>query len=471
MATAAWRLPQNYSDWVVHLGGQVYHVHRVHLATGRRGSEFFRGCFNADFQATSSTDLSAVLPEACRGAAFESVLDYLYGCDVQITAASVVHLLKIADVLQIPALVQTARAELPSLLTPEAAPRVLASAHGLQESDGEQDGMAEVRRAAYAAILSHFWEVPADSAAELPTATLARLLGEEELEAEEAQVFDVVVTHLARAQPEVAEARELWRQCRFALLPASRLPEALRQAPSDLLAAGLAARVLAREGGPRERAACPLPEERGVQARSAAAWPRRRLQLPLGHGLEDVHLVPDGSVLVTVDALEVHGSTFGVVLPQNAVVGDLLRVVGERLGSQSFPLVVRRGNGSGAPDVPVGERVTSLPRGKVSSSAYPPPIERRYQACIGVHRADSVACPVCSSQMTLSCWRLLDPDSESDTGVYYVRGGDGSRTMVYARGNLCNYAGKVVYLAHGRAQCGQCWRTELTSGGLEVPWV
>ena len=95
----AWRVADNYSDWIVIVGEKQYNLHKVYLAVGKRASAYFQAQIR--FQRTPCTNLTDVLPSMCHGEVFESMLDFIYGEDIDFEAKSIAPLLKLADVLQI----------------------------------------------------------------------------------------------------------------------------------------------------------------------------------------------------------------------------------------------------------------------------------------------------------------------------------------------------------------------------------
>ena len=71
-----WRTTPYSSDWTLYWDDDfVGHVHRVILVHGARPAHFFRGAFNEGFAAAASSDLSKVLPTACRKV-LEIALDF-----------------------------------------------------------------------------------------------------------------------------------------------------------------------------------------------------------------------------------------------------------------------------------------------------------------------------------------------------------------------------------------------------------
>ena len=103
------------------MGDALYKVHRCLLGVGERRSDFFKAQFerwgHGDGYGSSSgappsaaspnehTDLTALLPAACLGeqnAVWETVLDYWYTGELQMSPYSVVRQFKIAHALQIP---------------------------------------------------------------------------------------------------------------------------------------------------------------------------------------------------------------------------------------------------------------------------------------------------------------------------------------------------------------------------------
>jgi len=96
-----------FSDWTLTWGqSKSYKVHRIILASGTRRAEFFVGATNASFHA-SSTDLSLILPEACE-AIVEKALDFMYGSPLEATVNELPLLHKFAEILQCPALQNSA---------------------------------------------------------------------------------------------------------------------------------------------------------------------------------------------------------------------------------------------------------------------------------------------------------------------------------------------------------------------------
>lgn len=95
-----------YSDWECRLGEETFRLHKVVLGAERRGSRFFAGAFNDGYDA-AGTDLAQLLPEPCH-AHIQLAIDFMYGHDCQFDTESAVPLWKIADILQIDALLPLA---------------------------------------------------------------------------------------------------------------------------------------------------------------------------------------------------------------------------------------------------------------------------------------------------------------------------------------------------------------------------
>lgn len=94
--------PKRYTD--------IYHVHRVFLASGSRKSEYFKTLFSMTMATEEVTDRTTRLRlhgSSCE--AFPLLLDYLYGGESHLEKGMVTHLavpiLYLADYLQIPSLI------------------------------------------------------------------------------------------------------------------------------------------------------------------------------------------------------------------------------------------------------------------------------------------------------------------------------------------------------------------------------
>lgn len=101
-ATPSWR-DGLHSDWVLLLGSQSFRVHKVVVGMGERRSLLLAAAFRKPCEEVARTDLTDLLPTACH-AVFEDLLDYLYGKDLVPNVSNWAPLMKIADVLQVPAL-------------------------------------------------------------------------------------------------------------------------------------------------------------------------------------------------------------------------------------------------------------------------------------------------------------------------------------------------------------------------------
>lgn len=104
-----WRDGALFHDWILAWGDpeeasttdSAYRVHRVVLVGGQRPAHYFAGAVRFG---VGGTDLSKLLPDACRPA-FEKALDFMYGEPLtDITSGEATLLFKIADVLQCPSL-------------------------------------------------------------------------------------------------------------------------------------------------------------------------------------------------------------------------------------------------------------------------------------------------------------------------------------------------------------------------------
>lgn len=104
--TLDWR-SSSFSDWHCSLGNRSYALHKVVLAEGSRSSQFFRAAFHEQYEA-ASTNLTALLPEPCHEH-LENVFDFMYGHDICLEGDIALHVLKIADVLQIDSLLAAAK--------------------------------------------------------------------------------------------------------------------------------------------------------------------------------------------------------------------------------------------------------------------------------------------------------------------------------------------------------------------------
>jgi len=82
------------------------------LGEGTRSSGFFMAAFNEQFEASGS-DLTALLPAVCHDH-IETVIDFIYGQEINIDSDNCVVLYKIADALQIDALLPIALASIRS---------------------------------------------------------------------------------------------------------------------------------------------------------------------------------------------------------------------------------------------------------------------------------------------------------------------------------------------------------------------
>ena len=179
--------------------------------------------------------MSTVLPEACH-IHFETCLDFIYGAQVVFDKMGAVALLKIADILQVEALKAAAKHELASI-SPEAAPDVHVFAHELSAGTGDVH-MSKVKQRAFESIRCNLACIPVDKVALLDVDTLLLLLGDDSLPASEDVVFKIVCACVQKDGIELAKARQLWECCRFPFLPIECVPDALQQAPADLVAKG-----------------------------------------------------------------------------------------------------------------------------------------------------------------------------------------------------------------------------------------
>lgn len=260
-----WRLPHNFSDWTLVVGAERYHVHRSQLALGYRASKFFEGCFNRGFE-TTETILTDILPPACHGAVFETVLDFMYDEDICVSADTVAPLLKIADFLQMEELQKLLQERLTSLMTPASCTSVLVGAQSLLESGGSGDPLIEVYQTALDAVIFHFDVILTPVLASLSSTILEQILSSDDLCTEEGRVLNVLVAHMELASPDDDTARGLWSLCRFGLLSAAELETAVDQAPAELVKKGLLARVMVHEGTSEEKGRHPLPKKRERRA-------------------------------------------------------------------------------------------------------------------------------------------------------------------------------------------------------------
>eukprot|EP00933_Yihiella_yeosuensis_P003552 TRINITY_DN10651_c3_g1_i1.p1 TRINITY_DN10651_c3_g1~~TRINITY_DN10651_c3_g1_i1.p1 ORF type:complete len:103 (+),score=20.00 TRINITY_DN10651_c3_g1_i1:38-346(+) len=82
-----WRNPR-FSDWKLTWSSspecseaKSWPVHRCVLVGGERAAHFFCGATREGAYDSDSTDLSALLPEACK-AYMDQALDFIYGQDI-----------------------------------------------------------------------------------------------------------------------------------------------------------------------------------------------------------------------------------------------------------------------------------------------------------------------------------------------------------------------------------------------------
>jgi hypothetical protein len=98
----------------------IYHVHRVYLASGPRKSEYFKTLFSTQVSTSerlSQTSKLVLPPTACD--AFPLVLDYVYGDEehLELTKGTVVALHYLADYLQVQTLVPITTSYIKASLT------------------------------------------------------------------------------------------------------------------------------------------------------------------------------------------------------------------------------------------------------------------------------------------------------------------------------------------------------------------
>lgn len=91
-----------HSDWKLTVGSRSYTVHTLFFKVRRGFSEFL--CAEMAMETSESrTDLTNMLPE-CTWDAFDLVLDFVYGTNIEMTESKVMYVFKIAQVLKMNAL-------------------------------------------------------------------------------------------------------------------------------------------------------------------------------------------------------------------------------------------------------------------------------------------------------------------------------------------------------------------------------
>ena len=195
------------SDWTIIVDDRVYHVHKGRLKHGRRTSVYFKAQFELhDGNSPAETDLSGLLHDLCKGAPFESALDFLYDNRVHqlvIGASTAIPLLEIAQALDIP----TLRAEVweklkGGILNEASAPILLAHTIVLAR---EYEVVTKVRAATTAIMAAHFDRYSAEEIAALPdtVATASAILNHEKLAASPAKKSHCIAMVVRKCYDEI----------------------------------------------------------------------------------------------------------------------------------------------------------------------------------------------------------------------------------------------------------------------------
>ncbi|CAE8640481.1 unnamed protein product [Polarella glacialis] len=273
------------SDWTVTLGGQQFQLHRWQLI---KASGFFEGQFNKGFEA-AGTDLTKVLPKAA-WPAFEVCWDYIYGEmsheDLhKLEPKLCLPLLKIADVLEIDALLQEVIVSFESLIDTDAI-ALASNIDGLLEGEADKlhvwvERILEVIRHSFQWLLAD--DDRRQQLLQLPSALVKVLLSADRLAVRsEDEVFQFIRSYMqlrgfsSGALLSLEEEAELWCLVRVPHLSASSLLQ--------LQQMGLEAKVglpvqhgaflrLARDARDREQADRLLGEEPRLHSWSVPRLP------------------------------------------------------------------------------------------------------------------------------------------------------------------------------------------------------
>lgn len=253
----SWRTGE-HSDWTLILGAEEFKIHKVIVATGARASAFLAAAFREHCGKRHSTNLTDLMPRQC-WPFFHDLLDFLYGCHVELQIDNWGPMVKLADLLQIRSLYKRCIEVGGDLITPESVPSIVTAAVEL-ELGGEL--RQEIVQIAVDTMAPHFSSYKPTDLALLPLEIFQMLLRRDDLDVlNEDQVFEYLL-HVASLQQ--SDTEQLWRCCRFHHMSAEKILDVIHASdvPREALVWALACR-----GAP----ACRVPEAPAWAAGWAAA--------------------------------------------------------------------------------------------------------------------------------------------------------------------------------------------------------
>lgn len=245
-ARASWRDGQ-HGDWTLRIGSRSFNVHKIIVSTGERRSLFLDAAFRKPCGETAETDLTDLLPASCH-AMFEDLLDYFYGEALELAAESWGAFMKIADVMQVPALHTLCISKCDGLMEAGNPIDVYASAVAccLKEewqfqvlrlaadilapkftSGRARAGQSYNEAIVQACLQGHDWAFH----------LLQEVLPQDDLEVCSEDEVCNTIQQVIRSESSAA-ARKLWRCCRLEHLSAAKLLEvaAIEDIPREMLA-------------------------------------------------------------------------------------------------------------------------------------------------------------------------------------------------------------------------------------------
>eukprot|EP00928_Gymnodinium_smaydae_P026361 TRINITY_DN20732_c0_g1_i1.p1 TRINITY_DN20732_c0_g1~~TRINITY_DN20732_c0_g1_i1.p1 ORF type:complete len:528 (-),score=39.95 TRINITY_DN20732_c0_g1_i1:151-1734(-) len=234
---------QHFADWRLRCpDDKVYHVHRLVFAQGARASVLLARAFMSKgfvSEESCTTDLSELLPACCFGQVIEAAFDFAYtGSAPELLPNQLVLLCKVADVLQMPALLRECADALnkASAFSKESAPGILKAlldAGGLGNAIEQQ-----IHDEAVTVVAKNFSDYCTEEILAWPVAMLEPILGHPSLFVQhEDDVFDLVRRVVALA-PEDHSRKCLFQKVRFGQLSSETLARAVHIAdvPKEMFA-------------------------------------------------------------------------------------------------------------------------------------------------------------------------------------------------------------------------------------------
>lgn len=215
----SWRAGE-HCDWTVILDTKEFHIHKVIVATGDRASAFLAASFRKHCGKNDTTDLTTLVPQKC-WSYFESLLDFVYGSDVEVTIDNWAQLVKMADLLQIGSLYTRCVEAGSDLITSETAPKVVATVNDLQLGGDLQQ---EVEQIAIDVMTPLFSSYKPKDLIMLPVPAFQALLRRDDLDIpNEDSIFEFLM-HISVELGSETMA-QLWRCCRLQNLSPERVLE------------------------------------------------------------------------------------------------------------------------------------------------------------------------------------------------------------------------------------------------------